>query len=94
MPPIHGWRPRCVTAWNAGSPSPRARASPACFYWGLGYEEVAAATSAKEMLRQGWEKELGSTLAWLRARRWDTDDRHLCELYNTNMFFCLFYSTV
>lgn len=65
----------------------------ACFYWGLGYEEVAAATSAKEMLRQGWEKELGSTLAWLRARRWDTDDRHLCELYNTNMFFCLFYST-
>ena len=25
------------------------------FFWGLGFEEVAAATSAKEMLRRGWE---------------------------------------
>ena len=65
----------------------------ACFYWGLGYEEVAAATSAKEMLRQGWERELDNTLGYLRRRSWYTDDAQLRTLYNTNLFFCIFYST-
>lgn len=31
------------------------------FYWGLGFEEVAAATSAKEMLRQTFDVELTKT---------------------------------
>lgn len=65
----------------------------ACFYWGLGYEEVAAATSAKEMLRQGWSHELEATLGYLRSRSWHTDDAQLRALYNTNLFFCIFYST-
>ena len=65
----------------------------ACFYWGLGYEEVAAATSAKEMLRQGWNHEMKTTLDYLRSRSWHTDDAHLRTLYNTNLFFCIFYST-
>lgn len=63
-----------------------------CFFWGLGYEEVAAATSAKEMLRQGWGAELKRTLAYLTAREWRIGDAALCEFYNTNLFFCLFYS--
>ena len=65
----------------------------ACFYWGLGYEEVAAATSAKEMLRQGWSRELEATLGYLHSRSWHTDDAQLRTLYNTNLFFCIFYST-
>ena len=62
------------------------------FCWGLGYEEVAAATSAKELLRQGWERELDKTLDYLAARSRRCDDEALERLYNANMFFCLFYS--
>ena len=62
------------------------------FYWGVGFEEVAAATSAKEMLRQGWQGELDRTLAWLEARRWPIADPRLDRLYHTNLFFCLFYA--
>lgn len=39
------------------------------FYWGVSSEEVAAAISAKEMLRQGWQHELQMTTDWLDARR-------------------------
>ena len=63
------------------------------FYWGFGFEEVAAATSAKEMLRQGFDYELAVTEAWLRDRIWWCEDEQLRNLYNTNLFFCLFYST-
>ena len=61
------------------------------FYWGLGYEEVAAATSAKEMLRRGWNWEYVRTAAWLEMRTHQM--RKLTEIYNTNLFFCIFYST-
>lgn len=61
--------------------------------WGFGYEEVAAATSAKEMLRQGWQTEWDRTVRWLAARCKQFDDPKLTELYNTNLFFCLFFST-
>lgn len=63
------------------------------FYWGLGFEEVAAATSAKEMLRQGWQAELRRTIFWLDQRRHPIPDPRLDRLYHTNLFFCLFYST-
>lgn len=62
------------------------------FYWGIGFEEVAAATSAKEMLRQGWKAELRRTLDWLEERKYVIEDERLSRLYNTNLFFCLFYS--
>ncbi len=62
-------------------------------YWGLGFEEVAAATSAKEMLRQGYGFELERTLAWLGKRAVEFRDGKLTQLYNTNLFFCIFFST-
>lgn len=63
------------------------------FYWGLGYEEVAAATSAKEMLRRGWDWEYNRTAAWLDKRTRQMATPKLTEIYNTNLFFCIFYST-
>lgn len=63
------------------------------FYWGLGFEEVAAATSAKEMLRRGWDWEYNRTAAWLDKRTCKMATPKLTELYNTNLFFCIFYST-
>lgn len=63
------------------------------FYWGLGFEEVAAATSAKEMLRRGWEWEYKQTINWLDQRVSLMSTPKLTEIYNTNLFFCIFYST-
>lgn len=64
------------------------------FYWGLGFEEVAAATSAKEMLRQTFDVELTKTRTWLQERRVTFNgDAKLTQLYNTNLFFCMFFST-
>ncbi|MEG0910803.1 MAG: glycoside hydrolase family 125 protein [Ruthenibacterium sp.] len=62
-------------------------------YWGIGYEEVAATTSAKEILRHGFDWELAKTLAWLDARVHHFENQRLCEMYNTNLFFCMFFST-
>ena len=62
-------------------------------WWGLGFEEVAAATSAKEMLRRGWDWEYAKTAAWLQARSHPMPTEKLTALYNTNLFFCLFYAT-
>ena len=45
------------------------------------------------MLRQGWSHELEATLGYMRSRSWHTDDAQLRTLYNTNLFFCIFYST-
>lgn len=63
------------------------------FYWGIGYEEVAAATSAKEMLRRGWDWEYDRTAAWLSKRICQMPTPKLTEIYNTNLFFCIFYAT-
>ncbi|MCY1714377.1 glycoside hydrolase family 125 protein [Caproiciproducens galactitolivorans] len=62
-------------------------------YWGIGFEEVAAATSAKEMLRQGYDFEFNRTLNWLSERSLEFKDKNLTRLYNTNLFFCIFFST-
>lgn len=63
------------------------------FYWGLGFEEVAAATSAKEMLRRGWSWEYKKTIMWLDKRTSSMPTPKLTQIYNTNLFFCFFYST-
>ena len=63
------------------------------FFWGLGYEEVAAATSAKELLRRGWDWEYDRNARWLDARARSFASEKLTELYNLNLFFCIFYST-
>ena len=62
-------------------------------WWGVGFEEVAAATGAKEMLRRGWDREYGKTAEWLAARSFPMHNERLTALYNTNLFFCIFYST-
>ncbi len=64
-----------------------------CIYWGLGFEEVAAASSAKELLRRGWDREYERSARWLKARCRRMKTERLTEIYNTNLFFCLFYST-
>ena len=62
-----------------------------CIWFGLGFEEVSAATSAKEMLRQGFDKELAKTQAWLEKRERATDDVALDEILNLNLFFSFFF---
>lgn len=62
-------------------------------FWGVGYEEVAAATSAKEMLRQGFDALLQETEAWLERREAHFADAHIERLLNTNRFFCFFYAS-
>lgn len=63
------------------------------FFFGLGYEEVSAATSAKEMLRQTYEVELEKTSLWLKNRMTEFSSPKLSKIYNQNLFFCIFYST-
>lgn len=62
-------------------------------WWGLGPEEISAVTSARELQRRGWDWELRRSLAWLEERSCDLGDEALTRLYNTNLFFCIFYST-
>lgn len=61
-------------------------------YWGLGFEEVAAVTSAKEMLRHGYDALLRDTLAWLEARTKRFRFAEIEKLYNLNLFFCMFFA--
>lgn len=63
------------------------------FFWGIGYEEVAAATSAKEIMRRGWDWEYNRTAEWLEKRAFQMATPKLTEIYNTNLFFSIFYAT-
>lgn len=46
------------------------------------------------MLRQTFNAELTKTRTWLQERRVTfNDDAKLTQLYNTNLFFCMFFST-
>lgn len=62
-------------------------------FWGFGFEEVAAATSAKEMLRRSYAYEYSKTANYLAQRSRFIKNEKLTKLYNENLFFCLFYST-
>lgn len=62
-----------------------------CVWFGLGFEEVSASTSAKELLRQGWDAELQKTLGWLAARERTVGDAKLDGTLNLNMFFSCFF---
>ncbi len=61
--------------------------------WGVGYDGVAASTSAKELLRQGFETVYDRTVRWLSAREKPLADPKLHELLNTNLFFAFFYAS-
>ncbi|MCX7771543.1 MAG: glycoside hydrolase family 125 protein [Clostridia bacterium] len=63
------------------------------FFWGIGFEEVASTTSAKEMLRKGFEHLYDSTLDWLKKRSAPLKDESLNALYHTNLFFNFFFSS-
>ena len=45
------------------------------------------------MLRRTWEAEYEKTAAWLRARVYEMPTERLSQIYNTNLFFCIFFST-
>lgn len=62
-----------------------------CIWFGLGFEEVAAATSAKELLRQGFDRELKKTCQWLAERERTVGDAALDEVLNVNLFFSYFF---
>ena len=62
-------------------------------FFGLGYEEVAAAASAKELLRQGFDALKARTESWLLLREKHIGDLDLCTLLNTNLFFAFFYAS-
>ena len=62
-------------------------------FFGIGYEEVAAAASAKEMLRQGFDALQERTAFWMSAREKSADDPKLETLLNTNLFFAFFFAS-
>ena len=62
-------------------------------FFGIGYEEVAAAASAKEMLRQGFDALKARTDHWLLMREKQIGDPGLRLLLNTNLFFTFFYAS-
>lgn len=62
-----------------------------CF--GVGYDEVAAATAGKELLRQGYETLLKRTVHWLAERKRSAYDDRMEEILNRNLFFAFFFAT-
>lgn len=63
------------------------------FWFGLGYDEVAAATSAKELFRQSFDHLLGRTKKWLEARARHAVDAALEDKLNRNLFFSYFFGS-
>lgn len=62
-------------------------------FWGIGVEEVAATTSAKEMYRYGFNKELNRTKDWLTKRYKNLADESFNEIFQHNLFFNFFYAS-
>lgn len=62
-------------------------------FWGIGFEEVSAATAAKELLRQSFDEVYKETLCWLSERRKSVGIREVDSLLNRNLFFNFFYAT-
>ncbi len=61
--------------------------------WGVGYDGVAAATSAKEALRQGYDALYHRTEKWLEQRKRSCEDPAIESLLNTNLFFAFFFAS-
>ena len=61
--------------------------------WGVGYDGVAAATSAKELLRQGFDAVYDRAVRWLAAREKRLAASRFSEILNTNLFFAFFYAS-
>lgn len=80
---------RLLKSWEL---APGEKAS-LCFFWGVGLEEVAAATAAQHMIRQGQAAVKKTTLEWLNARRLTTGEIELDRVMNLNLFFNFFFAT-
>ena len=63
------------------------------YYFGLGFEEVAAITSAKEMYRRGFDYEFKTTVEWLQKRIKKAEDENIEKILNQNLFFNFFFAT-
>lgn len=64
------------------------------FFWGVGLEEVSAATAAKELKRQTKLVLEKRTMVWLEEHTLDlnSSQQELTELLNINSFFNYFYA--
>lgn len=63
-------------------------------YWGIGLDEVGAATSAKEMKRQTVKSLVNRTHKWLADRKLPLNNEgKLEEIMNVNAFFNYFFAT-
>ncbi len=62
-------------------------------FMGVSFEEVAAATSSKEMFRRTFEDLYDSTVKYLESRCLTVNDTKLDKLMNTNLFFSRFFAT-
>lgn len=62
-------------------------------YFGIGYEEVAAATQAKDMLRHGYGKLYMELSDWLLTSKVPMSDPVISELFHRNLFFNYFYAS-
>ena len=66
--------------------------------WGLGYEEVSASTSAKELLRHGIEWEYGQTVRRLEQLcnsrgKGQMLSEEIQKISDTNALFCYYYAS-
>lgn len=61
--------------------------------FGVGVETVAAATSAKHLLRLGYARCLRETLEWLGKRMLSARDATVARMMNENLFFSFFFAS-
>ena len=61
--------------------------------FGVGVETVAAATSAKHLLRLGYGRCLRETLGWLEKRMFPAQDGAVAQMMNENLFFSFFFAS-
>ena len=61
--------------------------------FGVGVETVAAATSAKHLLRLGYARCLRETLEWLGKRMLSAQDVTVARMMNENLFFSFFFAS-
>lgn len=61
--------------------------------FGVGVETVAAATSAKHLLRLGYARCLRETLEWLGKRMLSAQDATVARMMNENLFFSFFFAS-
>ncbi len=62
-------------------------------YWGVGYEEVSAVTTARELIRQGVEALRTEQIAYLDSMIRPSGDDGMDRTLYRNLFFAMYYAT-